>query len=144
MERLDIQVLYCGYIYGNISLIVSICNCHLPGGSDFRDLLQCWWWMLDFYKQVDCRTIYSKGNCLCVTYFQQFSFLCTNGHNCSVYCHGPLTSYVQFRVAHAPGMLRTFPPPPTSKETASWRSRRASRHVRQTFQAFPAHTQPAI
>ena len=33
-------------------------------------------------------------------------------------------------VAHAPGMPGTFSLPPTSKETASERSRHASRHVR--------------
>ena len=33
--------------------------------------------------------------------------------------HGPLTRYVQFRVAFAPGMPGTFSPSPTSKETAS-------------------------
>ena len=44
----------------------------------------------------------------------------------------PWTSY-QIRklpVAHAPGMPGTFSPPPTSKQTASYRSRHASRHVR--------------
>ena len=41
-----------------------------------------------------------------------------------------LTRYAKLRVAHAPGMLGTFPPTPTSKETACWRSRHASRHVR--------------
>ena len=30
--------------------------------------------------------------------------------------HGPLTRYVKLRVVHAPGMLGTFSPPPTSKE----------------------------
>ena len=44
--------------------------------------------------------------------------------------YGPLTRYVKLRVAHAPGMPRTFLPTPNSKETASWRSRHASRHVR--------------
>ena len=44
--------------------------------------------------------------------------------------HGPLTRYVKLCVAHAPGMPGTFSPPPTSKETASYRSRHASRHVR--------------
>ena len=33
--------------------------------------------------------------------------------------NGPLTRYVKFRLAHAPGMSGTFSPPPTSKETAS-------------------------
>ena len=42
---------------------------------------------------------------------------------------GPLTRYVKLWVAHAPGMPVTFFPPPTSKETASYRSRHASRHV---------------
>ena len=46
------------------------------------------------------------------------------------YPHGPLTRYVKLLVAHAPGMPGTFSPPPTSKETASQRSRHASRHVR--------------
>ena len=40
--------------------------------------------------------------------------------------NGPLTRYVKLRVAHAPGMPGMFSPPPTSKETASKRSRRAS------------------
>ena len=34
-------------------------------------------------------------------------------------CHGPLTRYIKLRVAHAPGMPGTFPPPPTEKETTS-------------------------
>ena len=41
--------------------------------------------------------------------------------------HGPLTRYAKLRVAHAPG---TCSPPPISKESASWRPRHASRHVR--------------
>ena len=46
--------------------------------------------------------------------------------------HGPLTKYVKLRIAHVPGMPRTFSPPLTSKETtARLRSRHASRHVRQ-------------
>ena len=44
-------------------------------------------------------------------------------------CHGPLTGYANLRVAHAPGMPRTFSPPPTSEEIASYWSRHASRHV---------------
>ena len=43
--------------------------------------------------------------------------------------HGPLTRYVKLRVAHAPGMPGTFSPPPTTKETANYLSRDASRHV---------------
>ena len=42
-------------------------------------------------------------------------------HSCSR-IHGPLTRYVKLRVGHAPGMLGTFSPPPTSKKTASKRS----------------------
>ena len=45
-------------------------------------------------------------------------------------CHWPLTRYVKLRVAYAPAMPRRFSPPPTLKETASYRSRDASRHVR--------------
>ena len=44
--------------------------------------------------------------------------------------HGPLVRYVKLRIVQAPGMPGTFSPPPTSKETASQRSRHASRHVR--------------
>ena len=44
--------------------------------------------------------------------------------------HGPLARYLILRVAHAPGMPGTFSPPPTSRVIASYRSRRASRHVR--------------
>ena len=46
--------------------------------------------------------------------------------------HGPLARYVKLWVAHVPGMPGTFSPWPTSKETASWRSRLASRRVRDT------------
>ena len=40
-----------------------------------------------------------------------------------------LDRYVEWRVAHAPVMPGTFSPPPTSNETASKRSRHASRHM---------------
>ena len=44
-------------------------------------------------------------------------------------CIGPLARYAKSRVAHTAGMPGTFSPPPTSKKTASWGSRHASRHV---------------
>ena len=40
--------------------------------------------------------------------------------------YGPLNRYVKLRVVHAPGILGTYSPPPTSKETASQRSWHAS------------------
>ena len=40
--------------------------------------------------------------------------------------YGPLARYVNLQVAHAPGIPGTFPP-----ATAVWRSRHASRHVRE-------------
>ena len=43
--------------------------------------------------------------------------------------HEPLTRYVKLRVAHAPGIPGSFSPPPTSKKTASLRSRHTSRHA---------------
>ena len=46
------------------------------------------------------------------------------------WCHGPLARYVTLRVAHAPGMPRTFSLPPTSNENARERPWHASRHVR--------------
>ena len=75
--------------------------------------------------------------------------------------HGPLARYVKLWVAHTPGMPGMFSAPPTSKESASYRSRHASRHVRhardvmhdgianphwrgKTYPAFPAHAQPSI
>ena len=51
------------------------------------------------------------------------------------YCmgrHGPHTRYAKLRDTHAPGMPVTFYPSPISKETVSYRSRHASRHVRHT------------
>ena len=42
----------------------------------------------------------------------------------------PLSRHAKLWVAHASGMPGTFSPPPTSKETASWWSRHASRHER--------------
>ena len=44
--------------------------------------------------------------------------------------HGPLVRYVKLLVAHAPRRPGRFSPPLTSKETASYRSRHASQHVR--------------
>ena len=44
--------------------------------------------------------------------------------------YGPLTRYVNLWVAHAHGIPGTFFLSPTSKEAISWRSRHASRHVR--------------
>ena len=44
--------------------------------------------------------------------------------------YGHLTRYANLRVAHAPRTPGTFSPPPTSEETASQRSRHASRHGR--------------
>ena len=47
--------------------------------------------------------------------------------------HGRLTRYVKLRVAHAPGMPGLFPRHRLQRpQTASWRSRHASRHVRHT------------
>ena len=56
-------------------------------------------------------------------------FVCLGYFNTERHRHGPLTRYVKLRVVHAPGMPGMFSSPPTSKETASWRSRHASRHV---------------
>ena len=77
--------------------------------------------------------------------------------------HGPLTRYVNVRVAHAPGMPGTFFPRHRlqRKPLVCDPSRHASRHVRharavmhvgianlqwagKTFPAFPAHAQPTI
>ena len=44
--------------------------------------------------------------------------------------HWPLTRYVKSRFTHALGMPGMYSLPPTLKETASWRFRHASRHVR--------------
>ena len=43
--------------------------------------------------------------------------------------NGRLTRYAELQVAHAPRKPRTFSPPPTSKESAGYGSRNASRHV---------------
>ena len=58
--------------------------------------------------------------------------LCQKHPTYTVGCNGPLGRYVKLRLTHVPGMPGTFSPPPTSKETASKRSRHASRHVRGT------------
>ena len=74
--------------------------------------------------------------------------------------HRPLTRYGNLRVAHAVGIPGTFSPPPTSRKTASKRSRHAAWHVRltcrdasgdrepavagKTFPVFLAHAQPTI
>ena len=51
-------------------------------------------------------------------------------HLCQL--HGPLRRYAKSWFAHAPGMPGTFSPSSTPKETASCRSRHASRHVLDT------------
>ena len=51
----------------------------------------------------------------------------TDKHPYRNYLHGPLSRYVELRVAHAPGMLGTFSLPLTLKEAASLRSRHACR-----------------
>ena len=66
----------------------------------------------------------SNEICRPVGHYWDYSFVIHLVH------HGPLTRYAKWRVAHAPWMTGTFPPPPTSKETASKRSRHASRNVR--------------
>ena len=58
--------------------------------------------------------------------------------------NGLLTRYVKLRVVHAPGMPGTFSPPPTSKETASWRSRHASRHMRHARAVIHVGIMPCI
>ena len=51
----------------------------------------------------------------------------------STFYHRPVTRYVKLQVAHAPVMPGTFSLPPTSKATASYVSRYASRHVRDRY-----------
>ena len=75
--------------------------------------------------------------------------------------HGPLTRYAQLRVAHAPGMPRTFPPTADFKGNcyvaiSACNTARASRTCRdacrdhlpavtgKTFPAFPAHAHPQL
>ena len=55
----------------------------------------------------------------CAMLIDRMTHVCVNkpGHIASG--NGPLTRYVKLRVAHAPEMLATFFPPPTSKETDS-------------------------
>ena len=95
---------------------------------------RCWIWTYNkiiccviniklsrFYQNhVEPTQLSSTWSLLFATYIYIHLCLLTNG---------PLTRYPKLRVAHAPGLPGTFPPPPTSKETASKRSRHASRHV---------------
>ena len=77
------------------------------------------------------------------------------------WCHGPLTRYVNLRMPHAPGMPRTFSPPPRVGDTdlhhgtcvthVPWcmpgsltSSFLWSRRRGETFPTFPAHAQHAI
>ena len=67
---------------------------------------------------------------LFVWQFDKHDDYSTSGQVMSWCRHGSLTRYTKLRFAHAPGMPGTISPPPTSKETASQRSRHAPRHVR--------------
>ena len=58
---------------------------------------------------------------------------------------------VNLRVAYAPGIPGTFSPPPTSKETASWRPRHTPKHPRHACAIIHVgianprwHAQPSI
>ena len=87
-------------------------------------LTQFWHvYMVISYQQIwTCQHIKS-AQCANSSLYQAIFITLTNRN-------GPLTRYVDLRVAHAPGMPGTFSPPPTSKETPSKWSRHASRHVR--------------
>ena len=75
--------------------------------------------------------------------------------------NGPLTRYIKLRVAHAPGILGTFPPPPLFKgnkqvSDPSMHHGTCSTHVpwcmsgsltrggREMFLAFSSHAQPEV
>ena len=66
-------------------------------------------WTLFFYRWsiIDIKWVMSPGEYCCDYYPGTLSSSSTG--------NGPLTRYVQLRVAHAPGMLGTFSPPPTSR-----------------------------
>ena len=53
-----------------------------------------------------------------IQYYKVFGLNNLNEHWYIRGIHGPLTRYVNLRVAHAPGIPGTFSPPSTSKETA--------------------------
>ena len=69
-----------------------------------------------------------KPACVWIRFVSFYLHVC----QISTLAHGPLTRYVNLRVVHAPGMPGTFLPPPTSNKTASYRSRHALRHVRES------------
>ena len=83
-------------------------------------LLWIYWYSLSRNKRL-----YSDMS-IKTTFSQNVSHLC----ECQNDSHGPLARYVKLWFAHEPGMPGTFSPPPTSKETAGYRSRHVSRHVR--------------
>ena len=77
------------------------------------------WKVLNFYSDstlyfqvTNCQHAIIGSGCGCAATAR------TNGHN-GLLRHGPLARYVEFKVAHAPGMPGTFSPLPTSNETAS-------------------------
>ena len=74
-------------------------------------------WMSSLWQSVECMVKWTHG-------------VCYGWHYLWWHEHGPVTRYVKLRFAHAPGMPGTFFRPLTSKETACYWSRHASRHVR--------------
>ena len=54
-----------------------------------------------------------------VEVYGQIQYQSCNNIELMMPSHGPLTRYVKFQVAHAPGMPGTFFPPPTSKGTGN-------------------------
>ena len=87
----------------------------------------CWIWLdwdtsVDLFEQltlVTCKTWFAREACNRTIELE----ICDQDHRNKriVYdiSYGPLTRYVELRIAHAPGMPRTFSPPLTSKKNAS-------------------------
>ena len=70
------------------------------------------WWAVDLERS------YRLDRVLVTNRDSSREFMSTSHKMCITH-NGSLTRYVKLWVAHAPGMLGTFSPPPTSRETAS-------------------------
>ena len=87
----------------------ELCHCYMHRDASALK-------MIDFINRCPCHCYAVYIGFVMNTLNHDF----TNNNSVYIFLrNGPLTRYVKLGVVHAPGMLGTFSPSPTSKETAS-------------------------
>ena len=111
--------------------------------------INCFYHLFPINWPVPQLTIVNEQPIYDIWAFRPFAISSMSFNQLPSHAHGPLNIYVKLRIVHAPGMPGTFPWPPTSNETASFRSRtcrgacrdRLPAVAEKTSPVFPAHAQ---